>query len=134
MIVYLLIICFFITLSANFTENFTNYNPTILKEFYYKFSTLTFNNNTGGEIREGIEIQGKDAIMQQMEVFNCQKECKVVQHFIQPGLGNGAVLIIRGTLNEHQYSMFITIVKQQQRNIAGYHTTFYIQNQVIILD
>lgn len=119
---------------SHYFNYFINFNPDLLKEFYYKNSLLTFNNNIGGEIREASEHQGKDAIISQLSVFNCQKTCNVVHHFIQPGLGNGSVMVVRGNINEHQFSMFITIVKQQQRKIGDYHTTFYIQNHIIILD
>ena len=105
-------------------QNLVAGNLEVIKEAYFGRSMLTFTHQTtDGIVRQ--DYQGEEAIIEHLNTMKSHVGYNITETIIQPGLGNGSVIYLKGTLNEFQLNMIITTVKISKQ--------YYILNHVFTI-
>lgn len=98
------------TFLATYFQNLVAGNLDVIKAAYFGRSMLTFTHTTAEGVNRQ-DFQGADAIIGHLNVMKSHVGYNIVETIIQPGLGQGSTILLRGTLNEFQMTMVINLVK-----------------------
>lgn len=112
------------TFLTTYFQNLVAGNLEVIKLAYFGRSMLTFTHTTA-EGTGRSDFQGKDAIIGHLTTMKSHVGYNITETIIQPGLGNGSVILLKGTLNEFQLNMVITTVKIAKQ--------YYILNQIFTI-
>lgn len=98
------------TFLTAYFQNLVAGNLDIIRQAYFGRSMLTFTHTTA-EGTSRTDYQGADTIIGHLNTMKTHIGYNITETVIQPGLGNGSIIFLKGTLNEFQLNMVITTVK-----------------------
>lgn len=112
------------TFLTTYFQNLVAGNLEIIKQAYFGRSMLSFTHITP-EGQQSTNYQGADDIISHFNTMNTHTGYNITETTIQPGLGNGAVILLSGTLNEFKMMMVINTVKINRQ--------YHILNQIFTI-
>lgn len=109
------------TFLTTYFSNLSTSNFEVIKQAYFGRSMMTFTQTNGDEIKRS-DFMGQESIISHLILMKELNVYNITNTIIQPGLGQGSVIVLIGTLNQFKMIMNLTIVKIQKQ--------YYILNQI----